>query len=229
MKPVFLVSSFSEGLVAQPAVRDSFINAVHAKAQGTPKLTYIPTASYAVDPQSKLTQGQQRQRARRDGKQRRDRIVQVLGACDAATLDLMDGSIKGWPSSPEDALENADCVFVDGGNTFWLRAHMESYMDLLRDSKAVYVGVSAGAIVAGLTSATALWKGWDDPSVVEPRDWLQDEALSLVPFSFFPHYTAMWDPLVDDMADDATWLLHEHGAFVRLDGTSTYYLDNKVR
>ncbi len=28
---------------------------------------------------------------------------------------------------------------------------------------ALYVGCSAGAIVAGRSAATALWKGWDDP------------------------------------------------------------------
>jgi peptidase E len=31
----------------------------------------------------------------------------------------------------------------------------------------LYVGKSAGAIVTGQTIATALWKGWDDPTVVE--------------------------------------------------------------
>ena len=32
-------------------------------------------------------------------------------------------------------------------------------------SGCLYVGASAGAIVAGKSIETALWKGWDDPGV----------------------------------------------------------------
>jgi peptidase E len=36
----------------------------------------------------------------------------------------------------------------------------------------LYVGASAGAIVAGRSIETALWKGWDDPSVAgEDFEW----------------------------------------------------------
>ena len=33
-----------------------------------------------------------------------------------------------------------------------------------------YVGVSAGAILAGKSCDTAYWKGWDDPTVVPEEE-----------------------------------------------------------
>lgn len=72
------------------------------------RLLYIPTAMYALNPQSSNTPGKQRQRARADGKKRRDQIMNLLdellngivgaerskmNVC-AITLDLDDGSLK---------------------------------------------------------------------------------------------------------------------------------------
>ena len=59
----------------------------------------------------------------------------------------------------------------------------------------VYVGSSAGTIVAGKTISIALWKGWDDPSVVPKVDY---ESLELFEgISFFPHYSSQWKNLVE--------------------------------
>jgi hypothetical protein len=71
------------------------------------RLLFIPTAMYALDPQSSNTPGKQRQRARADGKKRRDQVSNLLresfdgvdaesskmNLC-AITLDLDDGSLK---------------------------------------------------------------------------------------------------------------------------------------
>jgi ribosomal protein L28 len=71
------------------------------------RFLYIPTAMYALDPQSSNTPGKQRQRARADGKKRRDQVANLLSelfvsdgarkakvnVC-AITLDLDDGSLK---------------------------------------------------------------------------------------------------------------------------------------
>ena len=71
---------------------------------------------------------------------------------------------------------------------------------VLRDG-VVYVGQSAGAIVAGKSISTAFWKGRDDPQVVS-CDW--DEAgvcdgMSLAPHtSIFPHYTPAWERTVEE-------------------------------
>jgi magnesium-dependent phosphatase 1 len=54
----------------------------------------------------------------------------------------------------------------------------------------IYLGCSAGAIVAGRSISTAYWKGWDEPEV--GLEW-NDETLrgrQLVDFDIFPHYDA---------------------------------------
>lgn len=76
------------------------------------RLLYIPTAMYALDPNSKNTPGKQRQRARTDGKKRRNQVVDhVQNLLDphvpsvkvlAITLDLDDGSLK-QPVGSDDA------------------------------------------------------------------------------------------------------------------------------
>lgn len=81
------------------------------------RILYIPTAMYALNPQSGNTPGKQRQRARADGKKRRAQLLQLVeelmfptdGTEDddfygsdgsrkwnllAVTLDLDDGSLK---------------------------------------------------------------------------------------------------------------------------------------
>lgn len=71
------------------------------------RMLYIPTAMYALNPNSKNTPGKQRQRARADGKKRRNQIVnyiqEQLFCADnssfkvnvlATTLDFDDGSLK---------------------------------------------------------------------------------------------------------------------------------------
>lgn len=72
------------------------------------KFLYIPTAMYALNPNSGNTPGKQKQRARADGKKRRDQVMKFLNemfngndtqeskqinVC-AITLDLDDGSLK---------------------------------------------------------------------------------------------------------------------------------------
>ncbi|KAL3936110.1 MAG: hypothetical protein SGARI_002701, partial [Bacillariaceae sp.] len=66
------------------------------------RIVYIPTALYALRKDSTNTPGKQRQRARADGKKRRNLIVQMLSSLmgdrgvsvSAVTLDFEDGSIK---------------------------------------------------------------------------------------------------------------------------------------
>ncbi len=111
------------------------------------RMLYIPTAMYALNPQSTKTPGKQRQRARADGKQRRDQLVNLMTEMLSfksntgiqlqinllvVTLDLDDGSLK-QPHGPENKSlfpENdvasfttwqPHLIYVEGGNTFWLQ------------------------------------------------------------------------------------------------------------
>ena len=100
-------------------------------------------------------------------------------------------------------------VYVEGGNTFWLQHCLEkgNWEEPLKkaclgeDATSLYIGKSAGAIIAGTTVETATWKGWDDPSVVPGKesyeDWKSHPGLSMVgPRSFFPHMSDDWELLV---------------------------------
>ena len=123
------------------------------------------------------------------------------------------------PVKGEDALVAWDphLVVVDGGNTFWLRHCMDAWMDILRDSTAVYVGVSAGSICAGRYVDTALWKGWDDPGAAPERDWEATEGLGLAgEANFFPHYSDEYEALVAERTEE------RHRPLVTLDEGGCY-------
>jgi len=80
------------------------------------RVVYIPTALYALRPESSSTPGKQRQRARADGKQRRDALVQLLHEelpvpmlqVAAVTLDLDDGSVKQPVRSSNNSMSQKD-------------------------------------------------------------------------------------------------------------------------
>ena len=86
-------------------------------------------------------------------------------------------------------LSPKDIIFVEGGNTFYLlKAMRESNFEkvirkLLKQGK-VYIGVSAGSIVAGKTIETAGWKN-ADRNIVGLKNL---KGLNLVPFNIFVHY-----------------------------------------
>ena len=92
-----------------------------------------------------------------------------------------------------------DVIFVNGGNTFnllyWVRrsGFDKTIKRLLKEGKT-YVGLSAGSILACPTIEVALWKGIDDPNVVELDNF---KGLDLVDFYIFVHYLDKWESLVE--------------------------------
>jgi dipeptidase E len=83
------------------------------------------------------------------------------------------------------AVEEADVIFVGGGNTFRLLKGLQDLelVDPIRRRVAVgvpYIGSSAGSIVACPTLKTT-----KDMPVVQPTSFV---ALGLVPFQISPHY-----------------------------------------
>lgn len=139
------------------------------------------------------------------------------------TVDAAKDSLEEM----EAAIKQAHCIWVFGGNTFWLLHHMRrSGLDELVRKRvsegALYVGQSAGAIVAGQSILPARWKGWDDPTVVTDRDWSRSESLAALGLvadrSFFPHHQPCWEPLVaqrrDELGHTVVTLREEGGAFV---------------
>lgn len=89
---------------------DEVLQYLKSESSGSVELRflYIPTAMYALNPNSSNTPGKQRQRARADGKKKRDQVTKMLdemfnesgmnkskqlNTC-AITLDFDDGSLK---------------------------------------------------------------------------------------------------------------------------------------
>jgi len=88
-------------------------------------------------------------------------------------------------------LELKDIIFVEGGNTFYLLKAMRAcnfekiIRKLLKQGK-VYIGASAGSIVAGKTIRTANKFGTGDNGNMVRLKSLK--GLNLVPFDVFVHY-----------------------------------------
>jgi peptidase E len=85
-------------------------------------------------------------------------------------------------------LEAKDIIFVQGGNAFYLLKQMrksgfDKVIKKLLKKGIVYIGASAGSIVAGRTIETAEWKTQKDKFRLKNL-----KGLNLVPFNIFVHY-----------------------------------------
>ena len=85
-------------------------------------------------------------------------------------------------------LEAVDIIYVQGGNTFYLLKQMrksgfDKIIKKLLRKGIVYIGVSAGSIVAGKTIETAGWKTDKDKFGL-----LNLKGLKLIDLNIFVHY-----------------------------------------
>jgi dipeptidase E len=102
--------------------------------------------------------------------------VQAMGCTLASLHDV---------SNPLQAIEQADAIFVGGGNTFRLLKSLYDCELMSAIRRAVergmpYIGSSAGSIVAGPSLKTT-----KDMPIVQPPSF---DALGLVDFQISPHY-----------------------------------------
>ena len=174
------------------------------QATGPPRVCCVVTAQMAPSGgASTRSPGELRRRRWADAKKKSKLLAAELGA----EFESVDAASPNFPPAKlEAAVASCDCVWVTGGNTFYLWHHMRaSGLDQmvkhrLTQPGAFYFGQSAGSIVAGRSVSTAFWKGWDDPSAAPDTDWDNPENLAgmaLADRSFFPHYDPQWADLVE--------------------------------
>jgi dipeptidase E len=134
-------------------------------------------------------------------------------------------------TAPASAIEQAESVFIGGGNTFRLLKGLQDLgvIDGIRRrvrEGMPYIGSSAGSIVACPTLKTT-----KDMPIVEPASF---EALALVDFQISPHYLDP-DPTSRHMGEtqeerisqfleenDAPVVGLREGGFLRVDGESVF-------
>ena len=117
----------------------------------------------------------------------RARYFKALG-CDVQFLDLAEPF-----QDNRYLLSSAQLIYVEGGNTFQLQLDLlnsglsEQIISQVRDKGKIFIGTSAGSIIATPDIQTAAWFGDRVVKGMERRSWL---SLGLVPFAVYPHYRA---------------------------------------
>ncbi|OGH12358.1 MAG: hypothetical protein A2857_01330 [Candidatus Levybacteria bacterium RIFCSPHIGHO2_01_FULL_36_15] len=106
-------------------------------------------------------------------------------------------------------LSRCDVIYIEGGNTFYLLDHVrksgfDKIIKQLLDNEKIYVGVSAGSIIAGVNIELAGWKHFDR-NIVELKDL---KGLSLVPFVPFVHYEEKYNKLLNDKVKEIDYSLY---------------------
>lgn len=114
-----------------------------------------------------------------------------------------------------EAIKNAGCIIVGGGNTFHLVAELHKYKLIHVIQEQVkndipYIGWSAGSNIACPTLCTT-----NDMPIVQPESF---KALNLVPFQINPHYLDP-HPEIDKMI--------KHGGETRQDRLNEYLSVNQ--
>ena len=108
--------------------------------------------------------------------------------------------------NPKEAVENAEAMYVGGGNTFRLLNTLYYYelLPWIRERARTgmrYMGISAGTNLAGPTIKTT-----NDMPIVQPPSF---DALGLVPFQINPHYLDA-DPNSTHMGETREQRLREY-------------------
>eukprot|EP00971_Amphidinium_carterae_P208294 4132990-Amphidinium_carterae.2 len=141
------------------------------------QLVYIGTAKTAPRADSLRPLKQQRKKRRWEARRKAQELSEALHNAPWSPIFLEDYHAKPAELAQDimqafaQAREGTQRVLiVDGGNTYWLwyhaqKAGLQAALELVKAQHPfIYLGLSAGAILAGRTCRTADWKGWDDPT-----------------------------------------------------------------
>jgi len=119
-----------------------------------------------------------------------------LGFKTMVKIDLRNETEK----SLNNKFKDFDVIIAEGGNTFYLLKYIrESGFDkalkLFLDKGGIYLGVSAGSIVAGKDISCSSWKPEWDENTAGLDDF---KGLGLVDFIIVPHYELIHEKVILD-------------------------------
>lgn len=136
------------------------------------KVAYVITAAYGEGPDISWTEIHKEQ-------------LKKYGITQIENLDIKDKT----EGELREILADKNMIYVNGGNTFYLLDHarksgFDKLVPQLLENGALYVGVSAGSILACPTIETASYSPADENKV-----GIEDlSALKLVPYLISPHF-----------------------------------------
>ena len=99
-----------------------------------------------------------------------------------------------------ESFENLDAIFVCGGNTFYILYKMresgfDKYIKQFVESGGIYIGESAGSIIAGPDIEIAGWGSEGDENSIGLEDL---SGLNFTDISIFPHFKEVLDSEVEE-------------------------------
>lgn len=167
-----------------PETTEAFLRLLDKKPEEI-RVCFIPTASFNHHPDEEAPYVKEDKRRLRE-----------LGFKTITDVDLR----KENEESLKEKLEDFDVIFITGGNTFYLLKYVrESGFDKViksfLDRGGIYVGVSAGTLIACKDISISGWsKEWDE-NTVGLKDLM---GLGLVNFIISPHYTPEHEPIINE-------------------------------
>lgn len=114
-------------------------------------------------------------------------------------------------------LKEFDVIYVNGGNTFYLldwvrKSGFDQIIKKLLGEGKIYIGVSAGSILAGTNIEISGWDATWDKNVVGLKDLT---GLNLVPFVISPHFTEAERKVLEEKSketDYSVWAITDKQA-----------------
>ena len=121
---------------------------------------------------------------------------------------------------------NFDVIYVCGGNTYYIldrlrKTGLDNIIKKLVSENKLYIGVSAGSIIAGPNIRIAGWGIEKDPNEVGLKDL---DGFNFIDISFFPHYRNELKQEVDEFEEKINYKIERFK-----DGEGLMILNNKIK
>lgn len=203
MRKLFLTSA---GLPKE--TRDYFIKLLLPKKPEEISVAFIPTAAYPEVDKSFIQKSLDE--------------LKEIGIKQVEEIDLKNEDKESLLAK----LSKADVIYVNGGNTFYLldwtrKSGFDQIISQLLDDGKIYVGTSAGSIIAGPDIESAGWEEIEvfDKNIVHLKD---TTGMNLVPFVVSPHFVEKDRKFLESKSKTVSYTI-----IALHDSQAVLYIDNK--